>query len=61
MSLNIKDLIIGTAQFGSKYSISSKKLVGIQESQKILNNAKKNKITNIDTAINYFNAYKIYS
>ena len=59
MSLTKKNIIIGTAQFGGKYSVSSNRGVNSAEANKIIKKAYKNKINHLDTAIDYFKAYNI--
>ncbi len=59
MSLTKKNIIIGTAQFGEKYSVSSNRAVSSVEANKIIKTAYKNKINHLDTAVNYFKAYNI--
>ena len=59
MPLTQRSIIIGTAQFGEKYSISSNNGVNYIEANKILKEAYKNKINHLDTAINYFKAYNV--
>ena len=54
MSLTKKNIIIGTAQFGGKYSVSSNRGVNSAEANKIIKKAYKNKINHLDTAIDYF-------
>lgn len=53
---NKKKLIIGCAQFGSKYGISNISKPNLKEQRKILNLAKKNKISFIDTSPAYGNS-----
>lgn len=52
-------LIIGTAQFGSKYGITNKNFTNQNESNQILNFCFKNNIREIDTAISYKGSEKI--
>ena len=59
MALSKKNIIIGTAQFGARYSISSINAVNYIEADKILKKAYKNNINHLDTAINYFKAYNV--
>lgn len=54
-------IILGTAQFGSKYGLNSKKTVKLIDCKKIINFALKNNINYIDTAMNYNESYKILS
>jgi aryl-alcohol dehydrogenase-like predicted oxidoreductase len=52
--LQISEITLGTAQFGSKYGISNKTgKISDFESEKILNDAVKSGITTFDTAPNY--------
>ena len=53
---NKKKLIIGCAQFGSKYGITNTSKPNLKEQRKILNLAKKNKISFIDTSPAYGNS-----
>ncbi len=57
--LTKKNIIIGTAQFGEKYSISSNNAVNYKEARRILNKAYKHKIDYLDTAIDYSKAYNL--
>ena len=57
--LTKKNIIIGTAQFGERYSISSNNFVNYTEARKILMKASKHKIDHLDTAINYSKAYNL--
>ena len=53
---NKKKIIIGCAQFGSKYGITNTSKPNLKEQRKILNLAKKNKISFIDTSPVYGNS-----
>ena len=57
--LTKKNIIIGTAQFGKKYSISSNNAVNYIEARRILMKAYKHKIDHLDTAVNYTKAYNL--
>ena len=57
--MNTSKLVIGTANFGNKYSLKSKTGLRIKEIEKILNFAYKKKIKRIDTAPIYGNSEKI--
>ena len=53
-------LVIGTANFGTSYGISNSfKKISVREVRKILKFAKKNNISQLDTAANYKNSEKI--
>jgi len=48
-------LVLGTAQFGGRYGISSRQMVNDIQFKKIIAYSKKNKIKQLDTARNYGN------
>tara|TARA_B100000900_G_scaffold411973_1_gene432774 strand:- start:34567 stop:35421 length:855 start_codon:yes stop_codon:yes gene_type:complete len=52
-------IIIGSAQFGTKYSLNNKKVLKSDECEKIFRKCKINKIKFLDTAFDYFEANKI--
>ena len=54
--MNPKKIVIGTANFGNKYSLKGIKGLRTNEVEKILNFAYKKKIRNIDTAQVYGNS-----
>ena len=54
----INKICLGTANFGTSYSINKKKSVKKKEIKKIFDYAKKNNIKFLDTAINYKNSEK---
>jgi aryl-alcohol dehydrogenase-like predicted oxidoreductase len=58
--LQISEITLGTAQFGSKYGISNKTgRISDFESEKILNDAVKSGISTFDTAPNYGNSQQL--
>ena len=52
-------IVIGSAQFGTRYSLNSKQVLKSTECKKILTECKVNKINFLDTAFDYTEAYKI--
>ncbi len=54
--MNYRNISLGAAQFGSKYGVTNKTKLSLDQIRKILNIAYKSKITNIDSAYNYGNA-----
>ena len=54
--MNPRKIVIGTANFGNKYSLKGNRGLGVIEVKKILNFAYKKKIRNIDTAQIYGNS-----
>ena len=57
--MNPAKIVIGTANFGNKYNLKDSRGLRINEIEKILNFAYKNKIRKIDTAQVYGNSEKI--
>ena len=53
-------IIIGAANFSSKYGINNSKIQSLFEVKKILNYCKKNKINIIDDAISYKNSSLVF-
>ena len=49
-------IIIGSAQFGTKYSLNNKKVLKSDECEKIFRKCKINKIKFLDTAFDYLEA-----
>jgi|688.fasta_scaffold343678_2 aryl-alcohol dehydrogenase-like predicted oxidoreductase len=60
MSFNFNKIVIGTAQFGTHYGISSKSIVNNKKVLEIIEVAKKNRINSIETSFNYPDAFKIF-
>jgi len=60
MNFNLSKIVIGTAQFGTNYGVSSKSIVNKKNVIEIINVAKKNKINFIETSVNYHGALKIF-
>lgn len=59
MILAPKNLIIGSAQFGTKYGVSTKRVTNFYDAKKIFNISKKNNLSGVDTAYTYFKSNKI--
>ena len=59
MILAPKNLIIGSAQFGTKYGVSTKRVTNFYDTKKIFNISKKNNLSAVDTAYTYFKSNKI--
>jgi len=53
-------IVIGTAQFGTNYGISSKNVVNKKKVLDIINVAKNYKINFIETSVNYHSAFQIF-
>ena len=52
-------LVLGTAQFGSKYGVTNNNYIGVKEGRKIFDFCYKNNVREIDTAIDYSGSEKI--